>query len=223
MQAHVWWYWQEVTDKAPYVRHARALYDLVAALPHPDERYLQHARQIVGFYEQFADPNPFAYRDAHAAKNLRWTQQFRGGRVAYWAAAGHTIDAPQLQLTQPAPHPPVEIASVGSFIRDWYGPRYRTLGFTFDRGAVSPAGQVVPLPPAAPDWLEAPFAPVRAAQFTLDLRERGVRPWLDTPTRTRGIPEAGTASYLSGGTPREWFDLIIHRQVVTPVTPAAPA
>ncbi|GIF00515.1 erythromycin esterase family protein [Paractinoplanes rishiriensis] len=225
MQEHVRWYWLDVTDKALYLRHARELHELVAAVPHaPGDRthelHLHHARQIAGFYEQFADPNPYAYRDAHAAKNLRWTQQFTGGRVAYWAASGHTLDGPQLRLTQP-PYPVLEIANVGSFIRDWYGTGYRSLGFTVDRGAVVADGQVVTMPPAAPDWLEAPMAEVRADQFTLDLRAGApplVRRWLTGPTRTRGLPAAGAESYLAGGSPGQWFDVLVHRQVVTPVT-----
>jgi erythromycin esterase len=184
------------------------------------ELHLQHVRQIVGFYEQFADANPFAYRDAHAAKNLRWTQRSVGEKVVYWAASGHTIDGPRSRLTQ-GQYPALEFASVGSFIRDWYGRGYLSIGFTIDRGTVVSEGQVVPMPPAAPGWLEAPFATVRADQFTLDLRERAPRPvrrWLDAPTRTRGVPEGGHESYLTGGTPGQWFDIVIHRQVVSPVT-----
>jgi erythromycin esterase len=224
MQAHVDWYWRQVTDKGPYVQHARDLYDLVSGVPHrPGDRehelYLQHVRQIVGFYEQFADANPFAYRDGQAARNLRWTQRFTGEKVAYWAASGHTLDGPQLRLTQ-GQYPALEIASVGSFIRDWYGRGYLSIGFTVDHGAVVSEGQVVTMPPAASDWLEAPFAAVRADQFMLDLREQAppaVRRWLDAPTRTRGLPGGGHESYLSGGTPGQWFDIIIHRQLVSPV------
>ena len=223
MQAHVDWYWQQVTDKGPYVRHARDLYDLVSAVPHrPGDRvhelHLQHVRQIVGFYEQFAAANPFAYRDVHAAGNLRWTHRFMGEKVAYWAASGHTIDGPQLRLTQ-AQYPALEFASVGSFLRDWYGSGYLSIGFTVDRGTVVSEGQVVTMPPAARDWLEAPFAAVPADQFTLDLREHAPRPvrrWLDAPTRTRGLPEGGHESYLTGGTPRQWLDIVVHRRLVSP-------
>ncbi|SHN39294.1 erythromycin esterase family protein [Cryptosporangium aurantiacum] len=225
MRVHAQWYAQQVRDKAPYVRHARDLYRLVTSVPHePGDRrhelHLQHARQIVGFYEQFADSNPLAYRDAHAAKNLRWTQQFFGDKVAYWAASGHTVDGAALQLTY-AQYLASKFASVGSFIRDWYGRRYLSIGFTLDRGSAAPDGQAVALPPAAPDWLEAPFRAVRADQFSLDLRGRvpgPVHTWLDAPTRTRGVPEDGLASYLSGGTPRQWFDVVVHRHVVTPVS-----
>jgi len=225
MGAYVQWYWFGVPDKAPYVRHAHDLYDLVAAVAHrPGDRehelYLQHTRQIVGFYEQFADANPFAFRDVHAARNLRWWQRFAGGKVAYWAANGHTLDGPALRLVQPE-YPALEFAGVGSFLRDWYGRRYLSVGFTLDRGDVVSEGRVVTMPPAAADWLEAPFAPVAAAQFTLDLRREAPRPvrrWLDAPTRTRAIPEGGHGSYLIGGTPRQWFDLVVHRQVSSPVT-----
>ena len=123
-------------------------------------------------------------------------------------------------MTQ-ARYPALEFAGAGSFIRDWYAHRYRSIGFTLDRGSVLSEGHVVTMPPAAPDWLEAPFATVRFEQFTLDLREpapAAVRQWLHAPTRTRGIPGDGHESYLAGGTPAQWFDLIVHRQVVSPAT-----
>ena len=70
MRAHLTWY-LDVDDKAPYVGHARDLYDLVAAVPHRggDREHalaLHHARQIRSYYEAFALPDAFAYRDARA-------------------------------------------------------------------------------------------------------------------------------------------------------------
>ena len=226
MEAYVRWYFREVKDKTPYIQHARALHDLVAGLPHQrgDSEYatvLHHTRQIVGFYEQFAAENIFAYRDAHAAENLRWWRRFSGDKIVYWAASGHTANAPTLSLTQPQ-YPDTEFASVGSFLRTWFGRDYLSVGFTFDRGATISEGQVAQMPAAAPDWLEAPFADVDVDQFTLDLRAKASRPvrdWLRSPTRTRGVPEGGHGSYLSGGTPAEWFDVIVHRQVVTAAHP----
>jgi erythromycin esterase len=71
-----------VPGKRPYIRHARQVYALLNVLPHrPGDRAyalaLHAARQIVSFYEHYSLPQPpasdsLAYRDAHAARNLRW-------------------------------------------------------------------------------------------------------------------------------------------------------
>ena len=84
MRAHLTWY-LDVDDKTPYVGHARDLYDLVAAVPHRggDREHalaLHHARQIRSYYEAFALPDAFAYRDARAAENLRWWRWYTGTR-----------------------------------------------------------------------------------------------------------------------------------------------
>ncbi|MDG4787781.1 hypothetical protein O7626_17865 [Micromonospora sp. WMMD1102] len=52
-----------------------------------------------------------------------------------------------------------------------------------------------------------------------------VRSWLDRPMLTRGVPEAGPGSTMSGGTPRQWYDALVHVQRVTasaPLTAARP-
>lgn len=46
-----------------------------------------------------------------------------------------------------------------------------------------------------------------------------VRNWLCRPILTRGVPEAGTSSTMTGGTPREWYDALVHTQQVSAATP----
>jgi erythromycin esterase-like protein len=226
---HIGWY-MSVADKEPYVSHARRVHELVDGLPHgPGDRAhalaLHHARQIVSFYEHFSlpDSDALVYRDAHAAQNLRWWREYSGDKVAYWAASPHTADAPELRITVP-PDPDMSFPSAGSYLRRWYGERYLSIGFTFDRGTVSLGpGETVALPPAAQDWFERPFGEVGVDQFTLDLRapaQPPVRGWLEAPIRTRGLPDRGPDSSMAGGTPAQWFDVIVHRQEVTPVQPA---
>lgn len=229
MGAYVKWY-TDVADKGPYIRHARQAYELVERLPHEpgDRAYavtLHHARQIVSFYEHFDLPfaEALVYRDAHAARNLRWWREFTGSKIAYWAASPHTANAPGLRIAVP-PGPDMRFPSAGSYLRRWYGRGYVSIGFTFDHGTVSTdPGQTVTLPPPAPDWFERPFGEVRAGQFLLDLRRPApppVRAWLAAPLRTRGLPDAGPGSSMSGGTLSQWFDVIVHRQEVSPVSPA---
>lgn len=222
MGAYLQWYWQ-VDDKAPYIAKARAVHALVDSLPHrPNDRdhaiTLHHARQIRSFYEAFSLPEAEipTYRDARAAENVRWWQSFTRSKVIYWAASAHVANAPDLRITAP-PGPDTVFPSVGSYLHNWYGARYRPVSFTFDHGtALGP----VTLPPAAPDWFEHRLATAGPDQFTLDLRSRpqstAVRTWLQAPTKTRGIPEAGPSSVMIGNSLAEWFDVLIHTREVTP-------
>jgi erythromycin esterase len=223
--------YDSVPDKAPYVRRARQVVELVDGLPHPvaDPGYelaRHHARQVVSFYEHFTlpDADALVYREGRAAENLRWWHDQHGGKIAYWAASPHTANAPTLRLAAP-PDPDMRFPSAGSHLRGWYGQRYRSIGFTFDQGSVALGrGQTVSLSEPAQDWMERPFGAVGVEQFTLDLTDAppAARPWLDAPTRTRGLPDRGPGAYTDGGTPAQWFDVIVHRQDVTPVEPISP-
>jgi erythromycin esterase len=221
-------------DKRPHIRHARQVYTLLSGLPHrPGDRAyalaLHAARQIVSFYEHYSLPQPpasdsLAYRDAHAAQNLRWWQKLTGDKIVYWAASAHTANAPQLRVAVP-PGPDWRYPTAGSYLRRWYGQRYLSIGFTGDHGTVSLGSEgTVTLPPSAPDWFERPFGQASLDQFAVDLRTPApppVRSWLHSPIKTRGFPDRGPGSYMAGGTLARWFDVIIHRQVLTPAQPEA--
>jgi erythromycin esterase len=228
---HITWY-LSVPDKRPYIRHARQVYALLNGLPsRPGDRAralaMHTARQIVSFYEHYSLPQPPAsdslvYRDAHAAQNLRWWHEFTGDKIVYWAASAHTANAPQLRIAVP-PGPFWRYPAAGSYLRRWYGRRYLSIGFTGDHGRVSlgPEGTKA-LPPPAPGWFERPFGQAGLGQFALDLRTPApppVRNWLHSPVKTRGFPDRGPGSYMAGGTLAQWFDVIIHRQELTPAQP----
>ena len=228
---YIQWY-LSVADKGPYVGRARQVYELVKGLPHrPGDRAhalaLHHARQIVSFYVHYSLPQPPAsdslvYRDAHAAQNLRWWHRYSGDRVAYWGASAHR-QRPRLRIAVP-PDPDWRYATAGSYLRRWYGPRYVSIGFTFDHGTVSLGpGATATLPPPAPGWFERPFGRVGLDQFALDLRRPAppsVRHWLQAPIKTRGLADRGSDSYMAGGTLAQWFDVIVHRQELAPTQPA---
>lgn len=221
--AHAQWYMNEVPDKQPYVDNARAVDDLVAELA-PDHSAARHAaRQIRLFYEHYQLPfaDALVFRDANAAENLRWWRESGHDKIVYWAATPHSAVAPDLRITAP-PGPDMAFASVGSYLDRWYGADYRSIGFTFDHGTLT--GENIQVPPPAPDWFERPFGETRYDQLLLDLREHApepVRDWLHGPIKTRGFVdhEPPYDSYGSGGTLAQWFDVIIHRQTVTPARP----
>lgn len=215
--------YMKVPDKKPYVDHARAAYALVEELA-PRRSVARHAaRQILSFYENYYIPfaDALNYRDARAAENLRWWRETGHRKIVYWAASPHTAVAPELRITAP-PEPDMVFASAGSHLDRWYGNDYRSIGFTFDHGTLT--GESIAVPPPAPDWFEQPLGQASHDQFLLDLRGHApgpVRDWLRGPVKTRGFVEADPPyeSYMSGGTLAQWFDVIIHRQTVTPAKP----
>ena len=224
------WY-AEVPDKAPYIRHAHAVRDLIREVANRDggrrgRIALHHARQIVSFYEHYSlsfdDAN--VYREARVARNLRWWRRFTGDKVVYWAASPHVANAPRLRIVQPG-GPDLRFPSAGSYLRKWYGEHYRPIGYTFDHGTVSlGAGATAVMPPPLPAWFEHPLGEVgldqfALDQFALDLRRRvpqPVRQWLREPIMTRGLADSGPDGYMTGGSLGQWFDVVIHRQVVSP-------
>ncbi|CAM3716200.1 erythromycin esterase family protein [Kibdelosporangium persicum] len=221
--------YQAIVDKQPFITAAQKVHDLVTSLPHkPGDRAhalaVGHARQIKFFYEHYSRSaaDGLVYRDARAAENLRWWRDHSGDKVAYWAASPHVANAPHLRIAIP-PDPDMRFASAGSYLRDWYGRRYVPIGFTFDHGTVSVSpGETVALPAPPRHWFEWPLGAVRADQFAVDLRVPAppeVRSWLRAPIVTRGLPDRGPGSYTSGGSVGQWFDVIVHRQKVTPAQP----
>ncbi|TWF75780.1 erythromycin esterase [Pseudonocardia hierapolitana] len=210
-------------DKEPYLRHARAVRDLVLGLPHThgnrDHDLAAHAaRQIVSFYEHFDLPEgeSHAYRDAHAAEHLiRW-QELTGDKIAYWAASPHTARAPQLRIV--APDGEMRFRSAGSYLADRWGGRYLSIGFLVDGGRASVGGgQTSDLGEPAEDWFERPLGRAGLDRCLLDLRApapQSVRDWLAAPIRTRG--PSGPGSYVDGGTASQWFDVIVHEQRAAP-------
>jgi erythromycin esterase-like protein len=226
--AYLRWYSAQ-PDKAPFIRHAHAVHDLVRDLAHPpdDDEHavaVHHAHQIVSFYEHYALPpdDQNVYRDARAAENVRWWHHLRGDRIVYWGASAHTANAPQLRIVQPA-EADLRYPTAGSHLRRWYGDLYLSIGVTFDHGAVSLGPDAIAeLPPPEPGWFEQPLGPVRLDQFALDLRHRAPRPvreWLAAPLRTRGLADSGPGGYMAGGSLADWFDIVVHRQQVTPAAP----
>ncbi|GAB2569077.1 erythromycin esterase family protein [Kribbella endophytica] len=221
MGKYVFWYWKEVADKAPYIQKSQAVHALLESLHHHSRSYavvLHHARQIASFYEAFSLEDNYSYRDARAAENLDWWVRFTGEKVVYWAAAAHTANAPDLEVSNPS-GPGFAFASAGSHLRRQYGDRYRTIGFTFDHGTMHGP---VDMPPPLTTWFEHPLGQVRHAHYTLDLQRpasSAARAWLNAPLRTRGFPHLGPTSEMTGGTLAQWHDVLIHTQQVTPIHP----
>jgi erythromycin esterase-like protein len=218
--------YMQVADKQPYIQHARELVRLIEQVPHGSNDaahalMVRTAQLIVLFYVHFSlsDSDALIFRDAHMADNLQWWAEFTGDRIAFWAASAHTANAPGLRIAVP-PQPDLRFPSAGSYLRRQYGEQYLSIGFTFDHGAVNIGeGASADMPPAANNWFEFPLGQVDEPQFAVDRRHPApppVRNWLSAPLTTRGLGDRGPTSFTDGGTVKEWFDLLIHRQEVSP-------
>lgn len=221
--------YRQLENKQPHLDAAAAVLGLVTDLAGgaDDEASaitLHHARQIQYFYTAFSLPDPEIpeYRDARAADNLRWWQRRTGDRMMYWAAGAHAATADEVTISA-GPQPPAVFTPVGAYLDDWYRDDYVRIGYTASSGAALSYGRVVDLPPAPAGWFEAPLADVDRTRFMLRLDRRHlpgpVRGWLTAPMVTRGYPELGTASTMTGGTPAEWYDVLVHTRTVTAMTP----
>jgi hypothetical protein len=88
------------------------------------------------------------------------------------------------------------------------------------RGAASlGGGQTAAQADPAPDRFEEPLAAAGPDVVALDLRlstPPAVRTWLDAPATFRGLPDRGDAGFLDGGSPAQWFDLVVFHRNATP-------
>ncbi|MEV0620575.1 erythromycin esterase family protein [Nonomuraea sp. NPDC050404] len=218
-----------VADKKPYIEHAKQVYRLVERLPRNREQELalQHARQILSWYEAFDLEDNYAYRDRRAAENLRWWQRRTGDKVAYWAASAHTANAPDLRVFLSGR--PLRFDSAGSHLRRWYGAAYRSIGFTFDHGTLhtgegcgtAPA----PVPRPTADFVNRALGDAGRDTYALDLRTPApepVRAWMRA-AKLRGYsafdPAQPQGSYMTGGSLSQWFDVLVHTKKISSCAP----
>lgn len=188
-------YWEEVTDKQPYLDRAARLREIVDGLCRStdDRRHSfarQTARQIESFYVHYSLPLAEipTYRDAGSARTIRWWLGHSRTRAAYWAATAHTSRAAELQIS--TPEGSSAWVPAGSHLARWYGDRYRVIGFAFNHGSYPAEDGTIELPEPLPEWYERRLGAVEHEQFAIDLRRRFVPAATPSSATTRPPPAA---------------------------------
>lgn len=184
--------WYEGLDPAERdarIAAAGRVVTLVEGVAGPDrwqrEYAEQHARAILGWFRNYAEPGFRAYRERFIVDSLQWWQNLTGHRkTIYWAANAHTAAIPTLTFRTPDGEQTGTMA--GGILEQRLGRRYVSIGTWFGSGEISsPGWHPTPQPIGAPraSMLEATLHAARPANFAIDLRRRPVtatvRTWLD--------------------------------------------
>jgi erythromycin esterase len=205
---HIEWY-RGQENKNRFLDQARRAFKVIESLPMQREQRLalQHAKTILRFYE-YHTPGAVGDDDPGMTETLVWSHEETGDKVVYWGGMAHAANYNGTY------------SSEGARLRKRYGSKYIPIGLTCDHAS---QGETLPSPP--PEFAESILGEVEIRTFILDLRATqpdAVRAWLTNPAKTRVIgpayaPEADAKFHMSGGSLAEWFDILIHRQEITPV------
>ncbi|NNH71389.1 erythromycin esterase family protein [Nocardia uniformis] len=223
-------------DRSGRVERVRDAYRLVAnvAADHGESGWaLQAARVIVQFHELHDhdstpdDPLNMAYYEAAFAENVEWWYRHSGRKVLFWSSSSHTANARHRGFP---PNPADVSPSAGSYLRDRLGPGYRSVGLTFHEGdlATFEGRNRVHVPEASPRLFEAMLGSVGHNYYLLDLsadQPAAVTDWLSRTAEFRMIGrnyDTDDGHYMTGGSARELFDIIVHCHHVTPARPLRP-
>ncbi|MDX6741415.1 erythromycin esterase family protein [Actinocorallia sp. A-T 12471] len=206
---------------------ARDAHLLVAELT-ADSWTVHSARLVVQFLELHDhdappdDPHNMACLERCYAENLSWWHAHLGEKALWWTSSSHSSNGPGRAMRFP-PAPARALPNAGGFLRERLGPGYVSIGLTFQRGELNAyaGGRTYQVPDAAPELFESFLA---SGDFLLDLRADGppeAAAWLTRPAFFRAIgpvydPANDAAHHMTGGSPAEWFEIVLHLGEVTP-------
>jgi erythromycin esterase len=201
---HVGWYHQQ-PDKERLIGHARAVRDLVAAMPASPDRdgVLRHAEAVLGFYLNYAQEENKDFRDRFMAESLIAWQGRTGHKAVFWGANVHVAAAERVDYAFPPTVPHAQLVPTGYWLRQQYGTGYVAIAAIFGSGEVlqgfetgEPRVYQVPAPGAG--TTDHVLAQARHDMLLLDLRapaaQPAVRSWLDGPATLRLIGAAYDAA-----------------------------
>lgn len=208
-EARSFWQTEEILDVIHWMRSFNRR--------HPDDpvRFAGAARSPQGRTSPLDDLAGIEWDLAEGT--IQWHED-TSDRIIYWGGIAHTVNGNPRTVSPSSP--PMTHRNAGSYLREYFGASFVSIGLTFHHG-MAPY-HVLP-PPT--EFADAVLGGTGLDAYLLDLRADGpppVRAWLDTPTKTRLIgphydPTDNAAYHLSGGSLADWFDAILHTQEVTPV------
>jgi erythromycin esterase len=145
---------------------------------------LRYGITLVTNYEAKSRENPvWNARDFAMAENVRWIRAREGAKGGVVVLA-HNAHIQTAMSTEVAPN----MSSLGVFLAAMVGSDYRTVGFTFNRGAMpTEGGKEIALDPAPVGTIDAAMA--RRPLYFLDLGEltpgSAAHRWVNRPVKQR--------------------------------------
>ncbi|GAB1639671.1 erythromycin esterase family protein [Krasilnikovia sp. MM14-A1259] len=200
----------------PFAEHARDALAIVEQLP--DQDILPLMRRIADFHERSV-----AGRDDYAGDARTWAaaiashQRRTGVRVAYWDSIAHTTATPVTLGMAPTHGPQL---TVGTVLREQYGPGYVAAAIGFHHGDLG----IAAVPAPAPDWLDARLGAAAQSALWLDLRTPDLHRYWNAPATVRVIsgiydPARDAVEHLTVDNLPAALDILVHLRQVTPVHP----
>jgi erythromycin esterase len=192
---------------------------------------LQNAHLIQRFTRMMelfgSDPGQgYTYHETAMAENVAFWHA-SNGKSLLWAHNAHVS-----HYTMGFPYPG---KVMGTFLHERFGNNYMNIGFSFGKGqfnaltrtatGVSQTTEVYSFGVPAVDSTEATLGLIGMKNFLLDLRQAPevVQAWLNAPRLLRigaasvsADPQERDSQSYASGTLREWFDVLVHLDHITP-------
>ena len=146
---------------------------------------LRYGHAMLTHYEARNGVNPvWNARDLAMAENVRWIRE-REGKEGGVVVLAHNAHVQRAKSVQVAPNQAVQ----GMFLASMLGSDYRSIGFTYNTGAMwGKPGEEVVLPPADSASIDGVLARVGRPLFLLDVQAAPpgpAREWLNRPVTQR--------------------------------------
>ncbi|MFI6587598.1 erythromycin esterase family protein [Embleya sp. NPDC050493] len=210
------------TEQQAVLEEARRIHSLVSRQPLSNSGLLErHALAIVDFYRYHSNSRGdiLRYAAARMADHLLWWLEAHDAKVIYLGGAAHTAVASTLTLSNPEITQP----NTGSLLRKHLSEGYQSIGFTFSTGRIH---SEIPVPDAA--FTESVLGRVETPAFIIDpTQARGDCGFFTSPAKIRSVgplyePTRDPEFSMTGGSLRDWFDILMHTQTISPTQALSP-
>ncbi|MEX5712390.1 erythromycin esterase family protein [Parafrankia sp. FMc6] len=164
---------------------------------------------VVDFYEYHSRSRQeiLEYAAERMADNVLWWKATSELRAVYFGGIAHTSVGHARIIS----HPPVAQRNTGSFLRERLGSGYLSVGLTFHHGQLD---ELIPAPKEG--FVEALLGESLGQALLLNFTGGIPLPLaFESTMKIRSMgPDYQAANdpdfYMTGGAPRQWFDILIH-------------